>query len=90
MSPSRPGPLRKDAPEAAPVSQMTFEVRQGERKISSFTTDADGHFQVSLPPGHYVVVRRDANASIGQWRFEVDVTAGEATKVHWTADSGMR
>jgi hypothetical protein len=90
VSPSRPGPLKKDAPEAAPVGHISFDVQKGEQKVASFTTDAEGHFQVSLPPGHYIIARNDPGASVGAWRFEADVVAGEVTKVRWTGDSGMR
>ena len=82
--------MKKDGPEAVPVAKMNFDVEQGERKITTFTTDDDGHFQLSLPPGHYVVARHDPGAAVGRWRFEADVAAGKATKVRWTADSGMR
>lgn len=89
MAQARPGPLRKDAEPAAPAPNVSFDVLKGDQKVASFTTDAEGHFSVALPPGHYVIDRRDAS-EVGHWRFEVDVAAGEATKVRWTADSGMR
>jgi hypothetical protein len=58
--------------------------------VAKFTTDGQGRFRVSLPPGHYTVLREDPGAAIGHWQFEVDVIAGEVTKVSWTGDSGMR
>jgi predicted ATP-dependent Lon-type protease len=64
-------------------------VKKENETVTSFTTDAQGGFRISLPPGHYIVVREDAGR-IGHWRFEVDVVAGEMKKVQWTADSGMR
>lgn len=90
MSPSRPGPLKKDAPETAPVGKIGFVVQRGNETVASFTTDAEGHFQVSVPPGHYTVSRQDAGAAIGHWRFEVDVVPNEVVKVNWVGDSGMR
>ena len=89
VSPSRPGPQRADAPSKAPVANTGFVVQKGEEKVASFTTNSEGHFQVSLPPGHYVVSRENAGA-IGRWRFEVDVMAGKMTRVDWIGDSGMR
>lgn len=89
VSPSRPGPQRADAPSKAPVANTAFVVQKGEEKVASFTTDSEGHFQVSLPPGHYIVSRENAGA-IGRLRFEVDVVAGKMTRVDWTGDSGMR
>ncbi|MDQ6808437.1 MAG: hypothetical protein M3Z64_03280 [Verrucomicrobiota bacterium] len=90
VSPSHAGPSRRDTPDSAPVADMPFVVKKGDATIASFTTDAKGHFQVSLPPGHYIVLREDAGAAIGHWQFEVDVAAGEMAKVTWTGDSGMR
>ena len=91
VSPSRPGPIRKDeGPSVAPVGNTQFAVKAGDATVKTFTTDGDGRFQVALPPGHYVVLREGAAPRIGRWRFETDVVAGEVTKVNWSADSGMR
>ena len=53
VSPSRPGPFRKDAPNTAPAGNLEFVVRKSEVRVASFATDAEGRFRVSLPPGHY-------------------------------------
>ena len=91
VSPSRPGPIRKDdGPSVAPVRNAQFVVKAGDATVKTFTTDGDGRFQVALPPGHYVIVREGAPPRIGRWRFEADVIVGQVTKVNWTADSGMR
>jgi hypothetical protein len=90
VSPSRPGPTRRDGPSAAPAGNLEFAVKREDAKVAVFTTDAEGRFRVSLPPGHYTVMREDAGAKIGHWRFETDVKPGEMTKVQWTGDSGMR
>ena len=91
VSPSRPGPIRKDEePRAAPVRNAQFVVKAGDATVATFTTDGEGRFQVALPPGHYVIMREGAAPRIGRWRFEADVVAGQMTKVSWTADSGMR
>jgi hypothetical protein len=91
VSPSRPGPIRKDeGPSIAPVGNAQFVVKAGDATVKTFTTDGEGRFQVALPPGHYVVLREGAAPRIGRWRFEADVVAGQVTKVNWTADSGMR
>ena len=91
VSPTRPGPIRKDEElSVAPVSNAQFVVKAGDATVKTFTTDGDGRFQVALPPGHYVIEREGAPPAIGRWRFEADVVAGQMTKVNWTADSGMR
>ncbi len=91
LSPNRPGPIRKDMPGSGPLANIEFVVRKGDKAVSSFTTDAKGAFHVSLPPGHYTVERKDWTGRIGHFGpFEVDVAAGEATKVEWRCDSGMR
>ena len=90
VSPSHPGPIRKDQPDAAPAPNITFVVMRDNARITSLTTDSEGRFRLSLPPGHYTVLRGDPGAKIGHWRFEADVKPGEVTTVRWTADSGMR
>jgi hypothetical protein len=90
VSPSRPGPITKDGPSVAPARDLQFVVKAGDTTVKTFTTDGEGRFQVALPPGHYVIQREGAAPRIGHWRFEVDVVAGQMTKVNWTADSGMR
>ena len=91
VSPSRPGPIRKDEEQSvAPVRNAQFVVKAGDATVKTFTTDGEGRFQVALPPGHYVILREDPGSRVGRWRFEADVVAGQMTKVNWTADSGMR
>jgi hypothetical protein len=89
ISPSHPGPTRKDEPDAAPAANVTFVVMKLDAKVASLTTDAEGRFRVLLPPGHYTVLRENAGR-IGHWRFEAEVKSGEMTSVRWVADSGMR
>lgn len=91
VSPRRPGPIRKgEELSVAPVANSQFVVKADDAIVKTFTTDGEGHFQVALPPGHYVILREGVAARVGRWRFEADVVAGEVTKVNWTADSGMR
>ena len=90
VSPSRPGPTRKDQPSAAPAPNLAFVVKKAEARVAAFTTDEQGHFRVSLPPGQYIVLREDPGAKIGHWRFEAEVKPAEVTTVRWVGDSGMR
>ena len=89
VSPSHSGPIRRDRPNAAPARNVHFIVKRGDVKVASFTTDAEGRFRVSLPPGRYTVQRENAGR-IGHWQFEADVATGAMTKVSWVGDSGMR
>ena len=90
VSPARPGPITKDGPSVAPVRNVPFVVKTGDDTVAKFTTDGEGRFRVTLPPGRYVAAREGAPPKIGRWRFETEVVADQMTKVNWTADSGMR
>lgn len=91
VSPSRPGPIREDqGPSVAAVPNTRFLVKAGDATVATFSTDSEGHFQITLPAGHYVITREGAPSRIGRWQFEANVVAGQVTKVNWTADSGMR
>ena len=90
VSPIHGGPSRVGIPDSKPLANVAFEVANENGTVTSFATDDQGRFQVSLPPGHYTILRDDPGAKIGHWRFEADVKPGEVTSVRWTADSGMR
>jgi len=89
VSPPRPGPLRKEGPSVAPAGHLEFVVKKADARVTTFTTDEAGKFRVSLPPGHYVILREDSGVGPGHWQFEADVGSA-MTKVTWTGDSGMR
>src|ERR1700757_4245516 len=81
VSPSRPGPIRKgEESSVAPVGNTQFVVKAGDAIVKTFTTDGEGHFQVALPPGHYMILREGAGSRVGRWRFEAHVVAGQVTK----------
>ena len=91
VSPIHGGPIREgEEASVAHVANATFVVKAGDNIVKTFRTDGEGRFEVSLPPGHYVIAREGAPPHVGCWWFEADVTAGQMTKVKWTADSGMR
>ena len=91
IDPTRPGPVRADAPSSRPLANTTFVVENQKGETTSFTTDDQGHFRTLLAPGHYKVSRKGRTSSIGRYGpFEVDVVAGQMTKVQWQCDSGMR
>lgn len=91
VSPVHGGPIRVGVPSSRPLAATEFVVASDSGQAGSFTTDEQGHFHISVPPGHYTVTRKGAGHGIGRYGpFEVYVRAGEATKVEWNCDSGMR
>ena len=91
ISPAKPGPIRADALASVPLANATFVVENNNGEVASFTTDDQGRFRASLPPGHYKVSLKGRKSSIGRFgRFEVDVASGKMTNVQWECDSGIR
>ncbi len=91
ISPAQAGPVRDDGPGSKPLVNATFAVENEKGEVASFTTDGQGHFRTSVPPGHYKVSMQGRKSSIGRFGpFEVDVVAGKMTSVQWECDSGIR
>jgi Prealbumin-like fold domain len=91
ISPANPGPIRADAPGSVPLANATFVVEKNNGEVTSFITDDQGRFRVSLPPGHYKISLKGRKSSIGRFGpFEADVVPGKMTKVQWECDSGIR
>jgi hypothetical protein len=87
---ARPGPAQLGVPNTKPLINTTFVVKQDEKIIASFTTDDQGRFRISLPPGKYTVSKKDGKVKVGSYGpFEVEVVAGQSKKVQWECDSGM-
>src|SRR5947207_15019267 len=53
VTPIRPGPIRagSESSTAAPPPNATFSVTGDDGAVKTFTTDANGRFQISLRPG---------------------------------------
>src|SRR5947208_16249081 len=64
LNPARPGPVRADAP-VTPLANKAFAVENQKGEIASFTTDNEGHFRMSVAPGHYRVSRKGTPSSVG-------------------------
>jgi len=91
ISPVHGGPTRQGVPDSKPLPNVEFAVTKDNRAVTSFHTDGQGRFQLSLPPGHYTISRKDQRPGLGAYgQFEVDVVAGEMKQVHWECDSGIR
>ncbi len=91
IGPTQPGPIRADTPGSQPLANAAFVVENEKGEVASFTTDDQGRFRISVPPGHYKVSIKGRKSSIGHFGpFEVDVVAGKLTEVQWECDSGIR
>jgi hypothetical protein len=91
IGPIQAGPVRADAPSSRPLANAAFVVENQKGNVASFTTDENGHFRMPLAPGHYKVSLKQRTSSIGRYGpFEIDVVAGQMTKVQWQCDSGLR
>jgi Prealbumin-like fold domain len=91
ISPANPGPVRADAPASMPLANATFAVEKNNGEVASFTTDDQGRFRVSLPPGHYKISLKGRKTTIGRFGpFEADVAPAKMTNVQWECDSGIR
>ena len=92
ISPTRPGPIRagSDVPNAAPLPNAVFSVGNEKGVVTSFTTDSEGRFRVSLKPGHYAVSLSENRFPRPCGTFEIDVESAKMTKVEWRCDTGMR
>ena len=85
------GPVKQGVPDSKPLANTTFVVKQGDLTITSFTTDDQGRFRISLPSGHYTVSKKDWNSRVGFYGpFPIDITAGQIKKVQWNCDTGMQ
>ena len=91
IGPAKPGPIRDGAAASMPVANAAFAVEKDNGEVSSFVTDDQGRFRVSLPPGHYKISLKGRKSSIGRFGpFEADVAPGKMTNVQWECDSGIR
>jgi hypothetical protein len=91
ISPVNPGPIRADAAGSMPLANTIFAVEKNNGEVTSFITDDQGRFRVSLPPGHYKISLKGRKSGIGRFGpFEADVAPGKMANVQWECDSGIR
>jgi hypothetical protein len=93
VAPTCPGPELLDRRNCLPQPQQaTVRVFRGEsdRPVAAITTDRNGRFRLTLPPGTYRFVPMIPGAvSTGKPR-EVRVTAGSTISIQLSVDTGMR
>jgi Carboxypeptidase regulatory-like domain len=91
IAPVRPGPPSDSIAGSKPLANATFTVESERGVVTSFTTDEQGYFRISLAPGHYTISMNDKKGGIAQYGpFDVDVVVGRMTKVEWQCDTGIR
>jgi hypothetical protein len=91
VGPVHGGPARIGVPDSRPLANTTFIAQTQNGTATSFATNDQGRFRVSLKPGHYTVSLREKKGGIGRYGpFEADVVADQMTKVEWRCDTGMR
>lgn len=92
VSPIRPGPIKKgsEVSNVAPLPNAVFSVANDKGTVTTFTTDGEGRFRLSLKPGHYAVSLAEYRFPRPCGPFEIDVGPGKMTTVEWRCDSGMR
>jgi hypothetical protein len=89
------GPIQPVCQVAVPCDapfSASFTVQQGSRVVAGFRSDGEGHFELALGPGTYVVVP-GADAPIispGTQGKEVVVGATGTTTVLLHFDTGIR
>ncbi len=89
--PVRGGPSKQGVPDSRPLPNTEFVVEKENKTVATFTTDDQGRFQLSLPPGHYSVSKKGPRVAIGSYGpFEVNVIEGQMKKVQWNCDTGIR
>jgi hypothetical protein len=91
VSPAHGGPVRPGFASSKPLANTTFVVSNDSGPVAEFTTNDHGGFKVAVPPGRYSVARKGQQKGIGRYGpFDVNVVAGQITRVEWQCDSGMR
>ena len=91
VSPIHGGPSRQGVSDSRPLANTEFLVAKENSTVTSFHTDDQGRFQISLLPGHYTISKKDWTANIVSYGpFEVAVVAGQMKRVQWNCDTGIR
>ena len=84
VRPIHGGAIGDGIPKSNPLANATFIVENKKGVVASFTTDDQGHFRISLNPGHYTVSMKDKKGGIGYYGpFDADVVGSKMTKVEW-------
>ncbi|MFB7445821.1 hypothetical protein ACFC01_47495 [Streptomyces mirabilis] len=79
-------------PDRPLSARLTFTGGDPERTVAETTSDALGHFRVSLPPGTYIIRPTNLTGAVTPIAqpVSVTVTSGRFTTVVVPFDSGIR
>ena len=87
-SPACPGPQRADSPcPPRPVAGAPVELAANGSVVASTTTDATGHFQLTVQAGSYEITARNVGY---QSRATQTIQVAGPMEVDLVVDSGMR
>jgi hypothetical protein len=79
------------APEVYAAYPLVIYEQDGKTEVERVTADADGNYRVVLPAGTYVVdTIRQGVGGAGKLPREVNVVAGQVTRLDVDIDTGIR
>lgn len=81
---------RPGAPATRPVHGATVEALRGTEVIASARTDHAGRYQLTLPPGSYVILAKAESYFSKNKSQTVALAAGETLKLSFVIDTGIR
>ena len=91
IGPACPGPVKVGSPCPDKPYQATLQVLTDSKKfVKEFQTDDQGHFQVALPPGTYILHPVISRTPPTATDLTVTVQNGQFTPVEIHYDSGIR
>jgi Carboxypeptidase regulatory-like domain len=81
---------RPGVPATRPVPGATVEALRGSEVMAITRTDDAGRYQLTLPPGIYVILAKADSYFSKRKSQTVTVTAGKTLKISFVIDTGIR
>lgn len=81
---------RPGAPATRPVHRAIVEALRGNKVVAVARTDRAGRYNLTLPPGTYVILVKAHSYLTSRSSKTVAVSAGETLKVGFVLDTGIR
>ena len=91
ISPACPGPVKlgRECPDL-PYQGNLWILGEDGSVIAEITTNSDGSFEATLPPGTYTITQPKGTALPALPPQEVTVSPGQFTQIELILDSGLR